>query len=192
MDKLERYAKTLKSRQFTRITKNSASKLDDMERLKKLYYDPKEPGSFGGVKRLTEASGLKKSRVKSFLSGEDCYSLHFPVRYKFHRRKTIAYGVNELWQSDLVDLQKLSRFNKGYRYILTIIDVMSRYLRVYAIKDKKADTIAKIFSKIFKEVKPKNIQTDKGSEFHNKTLSALFKKHKVHHYSTKVKQNVPF
>ncbi|GFW27224.1 putative uncharacterized transposon-derived protein F54H12.3 [Trichonephila clavipes] len=165
--------------------KNSASKLDDMERLKKLYYDPKEPGSFGGVKRLTEASGLKKSRVKSFLSGEDCYSLHFPVRYKFHRRKTIAYGVNELWQSDLVDLQKLSRFNKGYRYILTIIDVMSRYLRVYAIKDKKADTITKIFSKIFKEVKPKNIQTDKGSEFHNKTLSALFKKHKVHHYSTK-------
>ncbi|GFS73209.1 putative uncharacterized transposon-derived protein F54H12.3 [Trichonephila clavipes] len=185
MDKLERYAKTLKSRQFTRITKNSASKLDDMERLKKLYYDPKEPSSFGGVKRLTEASGLKRSRVKSFLSGEDCYSLHFPVRYKFHRRKTIAYGVNELWQSDLVDLQKLSRFNKGYRYILTIIDVMSRYLRVYAIKDKKEDTIAKIFSKIFKEVKPKNIQTDKGSEFHNKTLSALFKKHKVHHYSTK-------
>ncbi|GFV12880.1 putative uncharacterized transposon-derived protein F54H12.3 [Trichonephila clavipes] len=62
---------------------------------------------------------------------------------------------------------------------------MSRYLRVYAIKDKKANKIAKIFSKIFKEVKPKNIQTDKGSEFHNKTLSALFKKHKVHHYSTK-------
>ncbi|GFY44362.1 uncharacterized transposon-derived protein F54H12.3 [Trichonephila inaurata madagascariensis] len=86
-----------------------------MERLKTLYYDPKEPGSFDGVKRLTEAIGLKKSRVESFLSGEDCYSLHFPVRYKFHRRKTIAYGVNELWQSDLVDLQKLSRFNKGYR-----------------------------------------------------------------------------
>ncbi|GFR19608.1 putative uncharacterized transposon-derived protein F54H12.3 [Trichonephila clavata] len=185
MDNLERCAKTLKSREFTRITKNSTSKLDDVERLKKLYYDPKEPASFGGVKRLTEASGLKKSRVKNFLSGEDCYSLHFPVRYKFQRRKTIAYGVNELWQSDLVDLQKLSRFNKGYRYILTIIDVMSRYLRVYPIKDKKANTIAKVFSKIFKEVKPKNIQTDKGSEFYNKRLSALFKKRKVHHYSTK-------
>ncbi|GFY45647.1 uncharacterized transposon-derived protein F54H12.3 [Trichonephila inaurata madagascariensis] len=139
MDKLEICAKTLKSREFTRIPKNSASKLDDVERLKTFYYDPKEPGSFGGVKRLTEAS-LKKSLVKSFLSGKDCYSLHFPVHYKFHRRKTIAYGVNELWQSYLVDLQKLSRFNKGYRYILTIIDVMSRYLRVYPIKDKKANT----------------------------------------------------
>ncbi|GFS30287.1 uncharacterized protein TNIN_120811 [Trichonephila inaurata madagascariensis] len=151
MDKLERCAKTLKSREFTRITKNSASKLDDMERLKKLYYDLKEPGSFGGVKRLTEANGLKKSRVKSFISGENCYSFQFPVRYKFHRRKTIAYEVNELWQSGLVDLLKLSRLSKGYQYILTVIDIMLRYLRVYPIKYKKANTITKIFIKIFKE-----------------------------------------
>ncbi|GFW01591.1 uncharacterized protein TNCV_4085061 [Trichonephila clavipes] len=60
MDKLERGAKTLKSRQFTRIIKNSSSKLDDVERLKKFYYDPKERGSFGGVKRLTEASDPNK------------------------------------------------------------------------------------------------------------------------------------
>ncbi|GFR25184.1 hypothetical protein TNCT_300681 [Trichonephila clavata] len=59
----------LSNREFIRITKK-ASKLDDVERLKKLYYDPKEPGSFGGVKRWTEASGLKKSRVKlSFRRG---------------------------------------------------------------------------------------------------------------------------
>ncbi|GFQ88347.1 uncharacterized transposon-derived protein F54H12.3, partial [Trichonephila clavata] len=97
----------------------------------------------------------KKTHVRKFLSGQDVYSLHFPVRYKFQRRKTIAYGINELWQSDLVDLQKISRFNKGYRYILTIIDVMSRYLRAFPIKDKKAGTIAKVFSKVFKEVRPK-------------------------------------
>ncbi|GFT49030.1 chromo domain-containing protein [Trichonephila clavipes] len=97
----------------------------------KLYYNPKEPASFGGVKRLSDASGLKKTRVRKFLSGEDPYTLHFPVRYKFQRRKTIAYGVNELWQSDLVDLQKISRFNRGYRYLLTIIDAMSRYLRAF-------------------------------------------------------------
>ncbi|GIX92449.1 hypothetical protein CEXT_535001 [Caerostris extrusa] len=42
-------------------------KMDKLERLKKLYYDPKEPGSFGGVKRLSEASGLKKSHVRKFL-----------------------------------------------------------------------------------------------------------------------------
>ncbi|GBO36462.1 hypothetical protein AVEN_216190-1 [Araneus ventricosus] len=140
------------------VVETSAHQLEEVEKLKKLYYDPKEPGSFGGVKRLSEVSGLKKDRVRKFLSGEDPYSLHFPVRYKFQRRKTIAYGLNELRQSDSVDLQKLSRFNRGYRYI---------------------------FRKVFKEVRPKNIQTDKGSEYYNKTVRDLFRKHNIHHYSTK-------
>ncbi|GFQ75014.1 putative uncharacterized transposon-derived protein F54H12.3 [Trichonephila clavata] len=62
---------------------------------------------------------------------------------------------------------------------------MSRYLRAFPIKDKKAGTIANVFSKVFKEVRPKNIQTDKGSEFYNKTVRSLFKKFNIHHYSTK-------
>ncbi|GBN81539.1 Putative uncharacterized transposon-derived protein F54H12.3 [Araneus ventricosus] len=62
---------------------------------------------------------------------------------------------------------------------------MSRYLRAFPIKDKKASTIAKVFRKVFKEVRPKNIQTDKGSEYYNKTVRDLFKKHNIHHYSTK-------
>ncbi|GBM17038.1 hypothetical protein AVEN_133307-1 [Araneus ventricosus] len=79
------------------VVETSAHQLEEVEKLKKLYYDPKEPGSFGGVKRLSEASGLKKDRFRKFLLGEDPYSLHFPVRYKFQRRKTITYGLNELW-----------------------------------------------------------------------------------------------
>ncbi|GBM53631.1 hypothetical protein AVEN_105513-1 [Araneus ventricosus] len=89
-------AKILKSREFTGNDRNSTHKMEELERLKKLYYDPKEPCSFGGVKRLSEVSGLKKSRVRKFLWGEDSYSLHFPVLYKFQRRKTIAYGRYEL------------------------------------------------------------------------------------------------
>ncbi|GFT48598.1 uncharacterized transposon-derived protein F54H12.3 [Nephila pilipes] len=62
---------------------------------------------------------------------------------------------------------------------------MSRYLRAYPIKDKRAGTIAKIFRKVFKEVRLKNIQTDKGTEFYNRTVRSLFKKFSIHHYSTK-------
>ncbi|GFX27006.1 chromo domain-containing protein [Trichonephila clavipes] len=85
--------------------------LEDVEKLKR--NSTTIPKNQSGVKRLSDASGLKKTRIRKFLSGEDPYTLHFPVRYKFQRRKTIAYGVNELWQSDLVDLQKMSRFNRG-------------------------------------------------------------------------------
>ncbi|GFY22827.1 uncharacterized transposon-derived protein F54H12.3 [Trichonephila clavipes] len=112
-----------------------------------------EPSPFGGVRRLSKASGARRHDVQKWLSQQDVYTLHKPVRYKFQRRKTIAsaYGVNELWQSDLLDMQKLSRHNKGYRYILTIIDVLSRYLRAFPIKDKKAKTIAQVFAKLFKK-----------------------------------------
>ncbi|GBN99062.1 Putative uncharacterized transposon-derived protein F54H12.3 [Araneus ventricosus] len=64
-------------------------------------------------------------------------------------------------------------------------NLLSRYLRAFPIKDKKASTIAKVFRKVFKEVRPKNIQTDKGSEYYNKTVRDLFKKHNIHHYSSK-------
>ncbi|GIX85261.1 hypothetical protein CDAR_465061 [Caerostris darwini] len=60
--------------------------MDMLERLKKLYYDPKEPGSFGGVKRLSEASGLKK---RKFFPSE----LHFPVRYKFQQKRCVFLNV---------------------------------------------------------------------------------------------------
>ncbi|GFV28546.1 uncharacterized protein TNCV_3984971 [Trichonephila clavipes] len=53
--------------------------------------------------------------------------------------------------SDLLDMQKLSRYNKGYRYILAIIDVMSRYLRDFPIKDKKASTTKQVLQKVFKK-----------------------------------------
>ncbi|GFQ81655.1 putative uncharacterized transposon-derived protein F54H12.3 [Trichonephila clavata] len=81
-------------------------------------------------------------------------------------------------------MQKLSRYNKVSLY-LTIIDVLSRYLRAFPIKDKKAKTIAQVFTKIFKKIKPTNLQTDKGTEFYNREVRNLLKKHKIHHYSTK-------
>ncbi|GFX90526.1 uncharacterized transposon-derived protein F54H12.3 [Trichonephila clavipes] len=166
--------------------------MEKLERLRKLYFNPKEPSSFGGVKRLSKASGVHLNDVQKWLSQQDVYTLHKPVRYKFQRRKTIAYGINELWQSDLLGMQKLSRYNKGYRYILTIIDVMSRYLRDFPIKDKKASTIKQVLQKVFKKVKPKNFQTDKGTEFYNKIVRAMLKRYKIHHYSTKRKRNARF
>ncbi|GFU87493.1 uncharacterized transposon-derived protein F54H12.3 [Trichonephila clavipes] len=159
--------------------------MENLDRLRKLYFNPKEPSSFGGVKRLSKASGVHLNHVQKWLSQQGVYTLHKPIRYKFQRRKTIAYGINELWQSDLLDMQKLSRYNEGYRYILTIIDVMSRFLRAFPVKDKKASTTKQVLQKVFKKVKPKNFQTDKGTDFYNKIVRAMLKRYKIHHYSTK-------
>ncbi|GFT54097.1 uncharacterized transposon-derived protein F54H12.3 [Trichonephila clavipes] len=57
---------------------------------------------------------------------QDTYSLHKPVRYQFYRRRTLSYGINDLWQCDLVDVQHLSKHNNGIEFLLTIIDVFSK------------------------------------------------------------------
>ncbi|GBM03061.1 hypothetical protein AVEN_14569-1 [Araneus ventricosus] len=112
--------------------------MDEVESLKKSLLRSQR-SLFVWRRQETVRSQRLEERSSSRISlREDPYSLNFPVRYKFEKRKTILYGLNELWQSDLVDLQKLPRFNKGYRHILTIIEVTPRYLRAFPFKDKKA------------------------------------------------------
>jgi len=158
--------------------------------MKKIYFDPKNPGSFGGVRNLANEAKVDKATAREWLSQQDAYTLHFPIRHKFKRRKTLAYGVNELWQMDLVDMQKYAKENRGFRYILTIIDVMSRFLRAVPVKNKTAGAIVDALKTVLKRAKPKNIQTDDGTEFFNAKMRSLFKKHNIHHYSTKSGQKV--
>jgi hypothetical protein len=82
-----------------------------------VYYDPSNPGSFGGIASL--ARQTRSSEVRKWLSTQDTYTLHKPVRRIFPRRKTFAKGIDDLFQADLADMQNLSRYNDGYRFILT-------------------------------------------------------------------------
>ena len=82
-------------------------------------------------------------------------------------------------------MQQFSKWNKGNRYLLTTIDVFSKYGWIVPLKDKKGETITKAFQSIFKEGrKPKYLWTDKGSEFYNKHFKDLLNKHNIKLYST--------
>jgi len=78
----------------------------------KIYYDLLNPGSFGGVAPLTRQT--RSNSAKKWLTSQDAYTLHKPVRRNFIRRKTVAKGIDDLFQADLADMQNLSRFNDGY------------------------------------------------------------------------------
>ena len=53
-------------------------------------------------------------------------------------------------------MQQFSRWNKGYRYLLMVIDVFSKYGWIVPLKDKKGESVTKAFSEIFKELKVEN------------------------------------
>ena len=147
------------------------------------YYNVKGVGGFGGIWHLAKTSKVRTEQAKAWLTSQDVYTLHKPVRYKFPRRKTIVGGPNQQWQADLIDVTRLSRHNQGIKFLLTCIDVFSKKAWVEPLKDKTATSLVDAFESIQHSL-PKKLQTDKGTEFLNRKFQQCLKAHKVHHFTT--------
>ena len=83
-------------------------------------------------------------------------------------------------------MQLLSKFNKRFRFLLCVIDILSKYARVIPLKDKKGISIVNAFQIILKESKrkPYKIWIDKGSEFYNSSFKKWLKDNDIEMYST--------
>ena len=82
-------------------------------------------------------------------------------------------------------MQNFSRWNAGYRYLLMVLDVFSKYGWIVPLKDKKGETVAEALKTILKEGrKPEYLWTDKGKEYYNKHVKELLDKNKITLYST--------
>uniref|UniRef100_A0A914M670 Integrase catalytic domain-containing protein n=1 Tax=Meloidogyne incognita TaxID=6306 RepID=A0A914M670_MELIC len=104
-----------------------------------------------------------------------------PKRVHFPRSKTIAAGFMTDVQVDLADFQALSRHNKGNRYLLLGIDVLSKRLFGVPVKAKKAEDMLEAFKLLLTQMpmKPHRIFSDKGLEFRNKLLKEYFAKEEI-------------
>ena len=158
-------------------------KLQPPVNLAKAYYNVKDVGSYGGVKPLTQKTKLKPMRVKTWLGSQDAYTLHKPVRYKFPRRKVIVGGIGHQWQADLVDVSRISKYNKGLKYLLTCIDVFSKKAWVVPLKDKTGSTLVAAFETLTDPL-PSRLQTDKGTEFTNRKFQSWLKQNSVDFFTT--------
>ena len=66
-----------------------------------------------------------------------------------------------------------SKFNQGFRYLLLVIDIFSKYGWIIPLKNKEGKTVASALKTIFKERKPEKMWVDKGKEFYNKDVKGL-------------------
>lgn len=112
--------------------------------------------------------------------------LHKSTRRKFPRRSVILFGINDLCQADLVEMIPYARINKGYKYILVIINTFSKYVYCEPVKNKSGKEVSKATDNILKRMKHriKNLQSDLGKEFYNKDFKDLMQKWNINHYST--------
>ena len=95
---------------------------------------------------------------------------------RFKKRKIYSSFRDNIWGVDLADMQSLSKYNKGIKYLLCAINLFSKYAWVVPIKEKKGVSIVNSFEKIIsKERKPNKIWVDQGSEFYNNTFKEFLK-----------------
>lgn len=111
--------------------------------------------------------------------------LHKPARRNYPRRKFDVRGLDESWQADLIEMLPYAKENKGYRYMLTVIDVFSKYAWAIPVKNKTAEEVTQAMKSVLELGRvPKNLQVDRGKEFYNKNFQELMKRHKINLYST--------
>ena len=94
--------------------------------------------------------------------------LHKPVRRRFDKRTIFAKQVDNIWTADLVDMSSFSRSNKGYKYLLTVIDVFSKYGWIVPAKE-----VTSTFRNLFLGGPPIRLWTNKDTEFYNQQLRAV-------------------
>ena len=118
--------------------------------------------------KKSQRKGLAKNKKNIQLADE----LHKPIIKKFLKRKVYSAFKDNIWGVNLADMQLLSKFNKGFRFLLCVIDIFSKFAWVIPLKDKKGISIINAFKQILKEFnrKPNKIWVDKGSEFYNNSF----------------------
>jgi hypothetical protein len=156
--------------------------------LEKIYFDPKSSSSafttphnvYLEAKRTNPAITLKQ--VSDYLASQEVYSIHRPKRQRFLRNRVVASAIDSDWQADLCDMQALKVKNRGYNYILTVIDVLSKFAWAEPLKMKKPENVVEAFRKILKESnrKPDRLFTDRGLEFLGRPFREFLEEEGIH------------
>lgn len=122
------------------------------------------------------ANSSKKQVVKELFQN---------ARKNFTRRKTEMVGINDTYQIDLVEMIPYAKQNRNFKYILTVIDIFSKYAWAIPIKSKTGKVVTHAMKSILDSGNiPKNIHSDMGKEFYNKEFQALLNNHEINLYST--------
>ena len=108
-----------------------------------------------------------------------------PQITKFRRERIIPLYKVETWSADLIDKSSLNKYINNYEFILTVIDIFTKYAWAIPLKKKSGLSITNGFKLVLCEHrKPEKLWVDRGKEFYNKTFKSFFKEYETKLYST--------
>ena len=144
--------------------------------LKEIYLDPSHPTSFSNPQTLYKVAKkegkykISHSQIKKWIQKKESYSRNKSVKRNFQRGRVIVFDA------DLASLVYYADQNDGYKYLLVVIDIFSRYAWVQPLKDKTATQIVNAFNEILRGGRiPKKLRTDAAKDFTSDKFQKLMK-----------------
>ena len=165
----------------------------DVDRLlSDLYYTTGLPTTYSSIDRLWKAAKrvntrVKKEDVEAWLLAQDVYTLHRRARKRLSAEPRVyVKGIDEQWAIDLCDVSNISEFNDGCNFILTVIDVFSKFAFAEPVMRKTGPVTTRSMEAILQRTqrRPQRFESDQGKEFYNAQFSALCRRENIHHFSS--------
>ena len=137
--------------------------------------NPKYDGYQRGLASMVQKFFDKKSKCSGVANNETKQNLQLaeelrkPIIRKLKKRKVYSGFKDNIWGADLADMQLINKFNKGFRFLLYVIDIFSKYAWVVPLKEKRGINIVDTFQKVLDMAgrKPNKRWVNKGSELYN-------------------------
>ncbi len=129
---------------------------------------------------------IKLSRIKKVLQGIDSYTVFKPVNRQGRRSQVVPVGKFTLLQGDLLILEKYSKANDGIKYLFVVVDAMTRYMMVKAIKRKDEISLLEAFKEILKQFQKTSASvrtygSDSESGFRGKKFQTFLSSQNIKH-----------
>jgi len=119
----------------------------------RFYYDPARPTAFSTLRKLGVAvknkNNIKLDDIRDWLEKQDVYTFHRPNRKRYARNPYTVNNAMDVSECDLVDVRDNGKFNDNYNYILSVIDVFSKFLHLVSLRSKTGTSVASAFISIF-------------------------------------------
>ena len=135
------------------------------------------------LKKRSSGGGIENKNISNQKSAEELYK---SIIRKFKKQKVHSFFIDNIQGADLAGMQLISKFNKGIRFLLCVIDVFSKYAWVVPLKAKEGITITNAFQNNLDQSNPKSkkIWANKESQFYNRSMESRLQNKDIDMYST--------
>jgi len=165
-----------------------------LEDLKRRYETPGDPLYLAAIQTIKDhyKSALSEEEIRNFLAKSRVYTIHYEFKRPIHNPYYIR-RLRQMIQMDLTEVTKIAKHNKGYKYILVVIDCFSRKVWACLLKKKTAEEVLSNFKSILKETGAvESIVSDRGMEFLNKKMKKFLSDNNIQLKNPYTTTHAPF